>query len=263
MAKKFTPSTTAAPDYSAEDPAGDKVNDRGGKKREMYNGHSSAKGATPNDSKAHKDRHDYARTGRGGGKEGSRGGRGPGGWGSADEEARRATKGEGDVAEGDAADDAADEDAVEEPPAPTVFGFEEAMARREAARASSAVFGAVQERKVEAPELKAVALKPDVPDHFEGKGKKTGNAAQRSSFKKSLDASFTVQAATEFVPRERTEGDRAGRGGRGGRGGDRDGGRGRGGRGGDRDGGRGRGAAPARESRGPSTKLRDDDFPAL
>jgi hypothetical protein len=259
MAKKFTPSTTAAPDYAAEDPASNKVNDRGGKKREMYNGHSTAKGATPNDSKAHKDRHDYAKSGKV--KDSARGGRGPGGWGSVSEEARLATKGEADVGEAvEGGEEAAEEEVVAEP-APTVFGFEEAIARREAARASSAIFGAVPERKVEAPDLKMV-VKADVPDRFEGKGKKGSNAAQRSNFKKSVESSFIVQSTVEYVPRERPEGGRgAGRGA--GRGGDRDSGRGRGGRGGDRDAGRGRGAAPARDSRAPSSKLKDDDVPAL
>lgn len=254
LAKKFTPSTTPAPDYAAEDPTSGKVNDRGGKKREMYNGHSTAKGATPNDSRAHKDRHDYARSGKV--KDSTRGGRGPGGWGSVEEEARRAAKGEADVGEVVAGgDDAAEEEVVEEP-VPTVFGFEEAMARREAARASSAIFGSVQERQVEAPALKVVPAKADVPDHFEGKGKKGSNAAQRSNFKKSIESSFIVQSTVETAPRDRPEGGRGA--GRGGRGGDRDTGRGRGGRD-----GRGRGAAPARDSRAPSSKLREDDFPAL
>jgi len=253
--KKFTPSTSAVPSYEAEDPVSNKVNDRGGRNREKYNGHSSVKGATPNDSKAHKDRHDYARTGRGGGKEGSRGGRGPGGWGSVSEEARRAQKGEPEVGAGmeEALEesDGADQ-APEEPPAPTVFGFEEALARREAARASSSLFSEVQERKVDAPELKQVAPKADVPERFEGKQRKGSSGPQRSTFKKSLDANFVVQSAVESAPRERPERSEGSRGGRGR--GDRDSGRGgRGGRGSDRD----------RNSRGPSSKLREDDFPAL
>ena len=255
MAKKFTATTTAAPAYAAEDPAANKVNDRGGNKREMYNGHSNVKGATPNDSKAHKDRHDYARTGKSaGGKDGARGGRGPGGWGSPEEEARRAAKGESeDAVEGG---DETTEEAVVEEAAPTVFGFEEAMARREAARAASTVFGSVKERVVSAPELKEIAAKEEVPAHLLGKatGKsKKESGHQRSNLKTSIGSSFRVETPSNDAPREARPEGAGGRGGRGGRG-DRDGGRG--GRG-------GRGAAPAAGASAAPSKLRDDDFPAL
>jgi len=246
----------AAPEPVASDPTTEKVNDRGGKARDR---HGSGRGGkqTPGESRAHPRRHEYDITGRGGGKEGSRGGRGPGGWGSHQEEAHRAEKhpDEAAVVTEDAAAPA-DESTPETeaaPEVPAVFGLDEYLARRtNNLRANEELFGAVKERTVQADASLKVLKKDDAESaEADAKGAKK---QQRSSTKTSLDAAFTVAPAVVFVPREPREGGRGA--GRGGRGESRDSGRGagRGGRG--RDSGRGAG-------RGSATKLHAEDFPAL
>lgn len=250
MAKQPAIAAAAAPEPEpfAEDPSSaGKVNDRGGKASDRY-GHAPRKGTTAGEHRAHARRHNNDITGRGGGKEGSRGGRGPGGWGSPEEEARQAEKDPSVVlAEGEEDGEGNDADEVVEE-VPTVFGFEEAMARRNEARANSELFGATKERTVEVDTKLKAFVKEENPQ-FVGKEVKAVTKAQRSANKAALAASFTVSSAPEFVPRERDNngGRGAGRGGRG---------EGRGGRGG-RGEGRGRGAPRT------SAKLNTDDFPAL
>lgn len=247
--KPAAPVAPAAPsaEFEAEDPTMAKVNDRGGKNREKYGGHSTPKGAVPNDKRAHKDRHDYNRTPRGGGKEGVRGGRGPGGWGSHEEEAQRAAKNPEEVLEEAAVVEEPEEESQPEETGPAVMGLDEYLARRNAQRNNSALFGESKERSVEVDSsLKVVQRESNPEDQVESA--KGAKKSQRT--KVSMEAAYKVSSGNEYVPRERNS--EGGRGGRGGRGrGDRDNGRGRG------RGGRGH------ENRGPSVKLNAEDFPAL
>ena len=246
-----------APEPEASDPTVEKVNDRGGKGRDRHGAGRGGKVA-PGEARAHPRRHEYDITGRGGGKEASRGGRGPGGWGSHHEEAHRAEKNPDEVAEEAAAVAAPAEESTPEeepkvvvPEAPAVFGLDEYLNRRSTLRANEELFGTVEERKVQADASLKVLKKEDVEEtHTESKGAKK---VQRSANKTVLDAGFTVASTVPYVPREReprTEGRGGGRGGRG----DGRGSGGRGGRGRDSGSGRGRGSA---------AKLHAEDFPAL
>jgi len=244
-----------APEPAASDPTTEKVNDRGGKAREKHGSGRGGKQA-PGEARAHPRRHEYDITGRGGGKEGSRGGRGPGGWGSHQEEAHRAEKNPEDVvtaeetAPADESTPETDKEVV--PEAPAVFGLDEYLARRTTnLRANEELFGAVKERTVQADASLKVLKKDDV--EASDNDAKGGKKQQRSSTKTSLDASFTVAPAVTFVPREPRESGRGeGRGaGRGGRGEGRGAGRG------------GRGREAAGRGRGSATKLHAEDFPAL
>lgn len=245
MKPKAAPAATpAAPELEAEDPTLVKVNDRGGRNREKYNGHSQPKGSVPNDKRAHKDRHDYSRTPRGGGKEGVRGGRGPGGWGSHEEEAQRAAKNPEEALDESVPADEPEEESQAEETGPAVMGLDEFMARRDAERANNKLFGQAKERTVAVDSsLKVVKREANPEDQVEAT--KSNKKTQRT--KVAMEAGYKVASGNEYVPRERTsEGARsAGRGGRGGRG-DRDG-RGRGGRG----------------NRGSGNSLNAEDFPAL
>jgi len=235
-------------DVASTDPTGaGKVNDRGGKSNERYGHEARGRGAGKGDDKK---KHQYDKTAKG--KE-SRGGRGPGNWGSHDEEARTAAKNPAAALDDSAPTEDTEAEAEPVEAAPTVFGFDDMAARREAARANSELFGSVKERTVAADNTMKVAQKEVYTTQWEGKGAKV-KAQKEQKTKVVLQTAFTVAPAEEpetRAPRENRDSR------------DRDS-RGRGGRGGGRDNGRsaGRGAGRGRGGESKSA-LRADDFPAL
>eukprot|EP01006_Ploeotia_vitrea_P029241 TRINITY_DN61816_c0_g1_i1.p1 TRINITY_DN61816_c0_g1~~TRINITY_DN61816_c0_g1_i1.p1 ORF type:complete len:306 (-),score=47.65 TRINITY_DN61816_c0_g1_i1:253-1170(-) len=257
MAKKQTATiafSSTATEPPATDPVTQKVNDRGGREKEKY---GSKRHSNPGESRAHARRHDYDITGRG--KDSTRGGRGPGNWGSPEEEARRAEKNREEVNDNVEENQDDEEEKVVEEEKPTVFGFDDYLARRNEMRSSnSELFGNTKERVVKADaSLKELKKGPAEEETQEVKGTKK---VQRSNVKTNLDVSFTVSSKVDVPPRERDNGRNNNRGrgdnnrGRGGRG---DNNRGRG------DNNRGRGDNRGRGGRGGQTKLNNDDFPAL
>ena len=179
------------------------------------------------------DRH----SGTGRGREVSRGGRGPGGWGNPEEEAHIAEK-HVEVVEpvlddenagpaGEAVDESAGaeaEPAVELPPEPKVFTLDEYLATKATARANAELFGQVQERQVDA-DFSGMRSKQDkLADFIEpgsSKSAKTKKDQQRSNAKTTIvDLGFrNALLDPENRPRdENRRDDRGGRGGRGGRG---------------------------------------------
>jgi len=256
----------AAPELPASEPTDDKKpNDRGGRANERYGGHGKGRGDAP-----HARRHENDRSGRVG-KDGSRGGRGPGGWGSAEEEAHKASKNhEGAVEDATGADEPAgeSEEVAEVDTTPAVVTYEEFLARRNASRSNSELFGAVTERVVTA-DTKLQVLKKKVEDSSNVK-ETSAKKEQRVAKAVVLDANYTVASATESSRserpprvertdrpprefRERTERPEGGR----------EGGReGRGGRGAGR-GGRGAPSAGRGAGRGPKATINAEDFPAL
>lgn len=226
----------------ATDPSYDrKVNDRGGKSNERYGRESRGRSAGKGDPNK---KHQYDKTGKG--KE-HRGGRGPGNWGSQEEEARAAAKNPAAALENATAAPAEATEEVEEvvEAGPTVFGLDEMEARREAARANSELFGAVKERAVVADKTLKVAKKDELDSVFLAKESESKvNKKQPKAAKATVAVAFTVAPAAETEPRAPRE--------------NRDRYSGRGARG-NRDSGRdGRGARG-----GAKSELRADDFPAL
>lgn len=151
-------------EVAATDPSGaGKVNDRGGKSNERYGHEARGRGAGKGDDKK---KHQYDKTAKG--KE-SRGGRGPGNWGSHDEEARNAAKNPAAALDDSAPAEEAEADAEPVEAAPTVFGFEDMAARREAARSNSELFGSVKERAVASDNTMKIAQKEAYTTKWAGK----------------------------------------------------------------------------------------------
>lgn len=244
---------------------------RGGRGRGRGRGEGRGEGGEFRREKREFDRH----SGTGRGREVSRGGRGPGGWGNPEEEAHIAEKhvevvepvldeeNAGPAAEavdesGESAEQAANaEPVVEAPPEPKVFTLDEYLASKAGARANTELFGQVQERQVDA-DFSGMRSKQDNLSNFidlgNAKSAKAKKEQQRSSAKTTIvDLGFR-NALLDPENRPRDENRRDDRGGRGGRG------RGRGE-------GRGEGkpsVAPSRHSAGAAVNILDANaFPAL
>jgi len=219
------------------------------------------------------------RSGTGRGREVSRGGRGPYGFGNAEQEAIDAEKNPANAeanGQPENADDAVEPEGesaevVEEAEEPATLSYDDFMRQREEARASSALLASAKNVRTVNVETQFAGLTTKADnedDESKGKVSSANKKEQRSSNKSQiLDVSFKFENASENRSygkrREFPEGGREGGRGRG-REGPREGGRGRGrDNRGPREGGRGRG----RENRGPrdapGATLNSVDFPSL